>query len=141
MDHANVVVKHHSWNRVRDSSEFMFAKVTAEGTFLFAAYVDDFIASGPLGPLRTELEKIRGKLVDVTFTKDKLDLALVLATDHRTKRKMIIVDVVKEGSMGYGLLEPQDELVAIGGRRRGDPQGRRQRAVRVETKTLSDHWE
>jgi len=62
---------------------------------------------------RASMEKLKGKLVDVTFTKDKLDIALVLATDHRTKRKMIIVEGVKEESMGYGLLEPQDELVAI----------------------------
>ena len=53
-------------------------------------------------------------LIDVTFHEEILGLCLVLATEHRTKRKMIIVEEVKSCSPAEGLLEIQDELVAIG---------------------------
>ena len=47
---------------------------------------------------RKKLEELRGAvdLYDVTFGGATLGLSLVLATDHRTKRKMIIVDTIRE---------------------------------------------
>ena len=43
-------------------------------------------------------------LHDVTFPSERLGLSLVLATDHRTKRKMIIVDDVRDHSPASGVL-------------------------------------
>ena len=65
---------------------------------------------------RKKLEELRGAvdLYDVTFGGATLGLSLVLATDHRTKRKMIIVDTIREASPASNILQPQDELVAIG---------------------------
>ena len=63
---------------------------------------------------RSNAAKLCEKLIDVTFDGDVLGLSLVLATEHRTKRKMIIVDDVRTGSPADGLLKVQDELVAIG---------------------------
>ena len=65
---------------------------------------------------RKKLEELRGAvdLYDVTFGGATLGLSFVLATDHRTKRKMIIVDTIREASPASNILQPQDELVAIG---------------------------
>ncbi len=63
---------------------------------------------------RTNAIKLQDQLVDVTFHDSTLGLSLVLATEHCTKRKMIIVAEIRAGSPADGLLEVQDELVAIG---------------------------
>lgn len=56
----------------------------------------------------------RGRLIDVTFDDERLGVNLVLATDHRTKRKVIIVDGIRGTSPAHGVLAVgQDELVAI----------------------------
>ena len=64
---------------------------------------------------RTTVAKLCGQLIDVTFTENVLGISLVLATEHKTKRKMIIVENIRADSPAAGILEIQDELVAIGG--------------------------
>ncbi|KAJ1451987.1 hypothetical protein M885DRAFT_528203 [Pelagophyceae sp. CCMP2097] len=63
--------------------------------------------------VRSKVGALRGELLDVTFHEPRLGIALCLATDHRTQRKMIIVERVDSDSPACGVLRPQDELVAV----------------------------
>ncbi len=60
MRHADVVLRHHSWNPIVDVVDSMCVKRTSCGSFMILAlYVDDLLVSGPAKAVEQAMTELR----------------------------------------------------------------------------------